>query len=225
MAFIKQNKKILRIFKYLIFLAIFVILFVFLINVLMIYQEHNNIVSIKSCDNNPECIMILGCGIWNNRPSPMLEDRLNTGISLYEAGIAPKILVTGDHGQQGYDEVSVMKNYLLEAGIPSEDIFMDHAGFSTYESIVRGKKVFGIQRMLIVSQKYHLYRALFIADEIGIDAISVNSDPRCYRGQFMRELREIIARVKDVFYTIFRIKPTYLGEPVDLSGNGTITNG
>ena len=101
---------------------------------------------------------------------------------------------------------------------------MDHAGFSTYESIYRAKEIFGAKKILIVTQEYHLYRALYIARCFGIDAYGVSSDLDNYYGQFHRDVREILARVKDFGLCILKVKPTYLGEPIDLHGNGDLTN-
>ena len=171
-----------------------------------------------------DCIIILGAGIWGDKPSPMLEDRLLEGINLYQNNISDKIIVSGDHGRKEHDEVNIMKNYLIEKGIPSENIFMDHAGFSTYESIYRAKEIFQAKKMVIVTQKYHLYRALYIAKKIGIESYGVGSDPRQYVGATNREIREIFARDKDFIKCIFKPKPTYLGDTIPVSGNGDVTN-
>jgi len=125
-----------------------------------------------------DCIIILGAGIWGNSPSPMLQDRLLQGIDLYKKGISSKIIMSGDHGRKEYDEVNVMKKYAIDNGVPSEDIFMDHAGFSSYESIYRAKEIFGAERIVIVTQKYHLYRALHIANSLGLEAYGVGADQR-----------------------------------------------
>ena len=171
-----------------------------------------------------DCIIILGAGIWGDKPSPMLEDRLQEGIKLYQNNVSDKIIMSGDHGKKEYDEVNIMKNYVVERGIPSEDIFMDHAGFSTYESIYRAKDVFQAKKIVIVTQKYHLYRALYIANKLGIEAYGVGSDPRQYVGATIREIREILARNKDFIKCIFKPKPTYLGDIIPISGNGDVTN-
>ena len=173
---------------------------------------------------NIDCILVLGAGIWGDKPSPMLEDRLNTAIDLYKKGIASKLIMSGDHGTKDYDEVNIMKEYAIEKGVSSEDIFMDHAGFSTYDSIYRAKEIFKVNRMIIVTQKYHLYRALYIAKKMGVDAYGYASDQRLYAGQKMRDLREILARDKDFIKCIFKPKPKYLGEIIPVSGNGDITN-
>ena len=132
--------------------------------------------------------------------------------------------MSGDHGRDEYDEVNIMKDYAIEKGIPSESIFMDHAGFSTYESIYRAKEIFQAKKVVIVTQKYHLYRALYIAKKLGLEAYGVGADPREYRGAFYREVREIIARNKDFIKCILKPKPTYLGSVIPISGNGDITN-
>ena len=173
---------------------------------------------------NTDCILILGAGIWGNQPSPMLEDRLLQGISLYENNVSAKIIMSGDHGRKEYDEVNIMKGFAIEKGIPSDNIFMDHAGFSSYESIYRAKEIFEADKIVIVTQEYHLYRALYIANKLGIEAYGVNSDPRKYAGQAYRELREILARNKDFVKCIFKPNPTYLGESIPVSGNGDVTN-
>lgn len=171
-----------------------------------------------------DCIIILGAGIWGDKPSHMLEDRLLQGISLYENGVSKKIIMSGDHGKEDYDEVNLMKSYAIERGVPSEDIFMDHAGFSSYDSIYRAKEIFGAKKVVIVTQEYHLYRALYIANQLGLEAYGVSADPREYAGQTYRELREILARDKDFFKCIVKPKPTYLGETIPVSGDGNMTN-
>ena len=171
-----------------------------------------------------DCIIILGAGIWGDKPSPILEDRLLEGIKLYQNNVSDKIIMSGDHGRKEYDEVNIMKNYAIENGIPSENIFMDHAGFSTYESIYRARDIFEAKKVVIVTQKYHLYRALYIANQLGMEAYGVCADPRQYVGATYRELREILARDKDFIKCIFKAKPTYLGDTIPVSGNGDITN-
>ena len=115
-------------------------------------------------------------------------------------------------------------NYAIEKGIPSENIFMDHAGFSTYDSIYRAKDIFQAKKVIIVTQKYHLYRALYIANKLGLEAYGVGADPRKYVGATYRETREILARDKDFVKCIFKPNPTYLGDTIPVSGNGDVTN-
>lgn len=173
-----------------------------------------------------DCILVLGCGVNpGGVPSAMLADRLKRGVELYQMGAAPKLLMTGDHGRADYDEVNVMKDYALDAGIPSQDIFMDHAGFSTYESMYRAKDVFQAKKVIIVTQQYHLYRSIYAARALGLDAYGVSCDYRRYSGQTMRDIREVFARAKDVATGIFQPKPTYLGEAIPIWGDGNLTNG
>lgn len=173
-----------------------------------------------------DCIVVLGCLVKSDgNPSDMLADRLRRGIELYENGAAPKMIMSGDHGQADYDEVNTMKQVAINAGVPSDDVFMDHAGFSTYETVYRAKEIFGAKKIIIVTQEYHLYRALYIAKQLGIEAYGVAADYRTYQGQTNRDVREILARCKDFFTVIFQPEPTYLGDTIPVSGNGDLTNG
>ena len=172
-----------------------------------------------------DCILVLGCLVKaDGTPSDMLEDRLLQGIALYQNGTSPKLLMSGDHGQIEYDEVNTMKAFAIQTGVPSEDVFMDHAGFSTYESIYRAKEIFGADKIVIVTQEYHLYRALYVAKSLGIEAYGVSADLRTYAGQTKRDVREILARIKDLAYTVFKPEPTYLGDPISLQDSGDVTN-
>lgn len=172
-----------------------------------------------------DCILVLGCLVKDDgTPSHMLQDRIKMGIELYNLGAAPKLLMTGDHGRVEYDEVAAMKQYAVDAGIASEDIFMDHAGFSTYESIYRAKEIFQAKKILIVTQEYHLYRALYIANRLGLEAYGVSVNYRNYVNQTQRDIREVLARVKDFGTCIFKPEPTYLGEAIPISGDGNLTN-
>ncbi len=172
-----------------------------------------------------DCIIVLGCLVRSDgSPSHMLEDRLKQGVSLYSLGAAPKLLMSGDHGTVEYDEVDAMKRYAVDAGIPSADVFMDHAGFSTYETIYRAKEVFGAKKVLIVTQQYHLYRALYIARSLGVDAYGVGADYRQYSGQFSRDVREVLARVKDFGMCLLQPESTYVGDAIPINGSGDLTN-
>ena len=172
-----------------------------------------------------DCILVLGCLVGGDGvPSDMLHDRLRQGVELYQLGAAPKLLMTGDHGREHYDEVDAMKTYAVNAGIASEDVFMDHAGFSTYESMYRAKEIFGAKKIIIVTQEYHLYRAVYVARALGMDAYGVTSDYNWYLDQFRRDVREVLARVKDFGTSIFKPEPTYLGETIPIWGDGNLTN-
>ncbi len=196
-------------------------------NVCVKYVGGENIVTAEVAKNidGADCILILGCGVKpNGQPSNMLTNRLKRGIELYNDSCAPKIIMSGDHGRKEYDEVNTMKKIAIDSGISSEDVFMDHAGFSTYESIYRAKEIFKAEKIIVVSQEYHLYRALYIAKKLGVEAYGVSSDYHMYRGQAYREIREITARCKDFLKVIGKPEPTYLGESIPVSGNGDLTN-
>lgn len=202
------------------------LLYLFSVNTYIKHSTYSRIVSPEQAANfDADCILVLGCGVWGDRPSHMLEDRLLEGVNCYNLSAAPKLLMSGDHGSKDYDEVNVMKNFALEQGVPSEDIFMDHAGFSTYDSLYRARDVFQAKKVVIVTQEYHLYRALYIAEKLGLEACGVPSDPRVYSGQLYRDFREVLARNKDFFSCMFFPEPAYLGEAIPVSGNGDRTAG
>lgn len=221
-----MKKKVLKLTKYVCILCLVCLCFVFSLNFYVKGSTKNQILSEEEVTKieNVNAILVLGAGIWGDKPSHMLEDRLLEAISLYEKGVSSKIIMSGDHGRKEYDEVNIMKDFAIQNGIPSEDIFMDHAGFSSYDSLYRAREIFGVKKVLIVTQKYHLYRALYIANKLGIEAYGIPSNPRKYGGQTKRELREILARNKDFVKCILKPNPTYLGETIPISGSGDFTN-
>lgn len=171
-----------------------------------------------------DCIMVLGAAVYSDgTPSPMLRDRLDAGIALYKAKAAPKILLSGDDGQEEYNEVDAMLRYVEKAGIPKEDVFLDHAGFSTYESVYRANYIFGVEKMIVVTQTYHLFRALYGCRRMGVEALGVGADQEQYVGSMTRELREVLARDKDWAKWIFKPDPTFLGDRIPITGDGTVT--
>jgi len=174
-------------------------------------------------DMNLDCILVLGAAVNGDTPSKMLQDRLDVAIALYNERVADKLLFSGDNGQVNYNEVVAMQKYALEAGVPAEDIFLDHAGFSTYESMYRARDVFLVESAVVVTQKYHLYRALQIGRALGLTVRGVASNQEEYAGQDYRDLREIAARIKDVIQSILQPKPTFLGPEIPIDGNGEVT--
>ncbi len=162
-----------------------------------------------------DCILVLGCHI----DSQYLADRLTAAFGLYDMGASPKLLMTGDHGREVYDEVNYMLGKAEEHGIDRADVFTDHAGFSTYESIYRAKEVFGAERIIIVTQEYHLYRSLYIAEKLGVEAYGVSASLHGYSSQDYQDMRESLARMKDFFYALIKPEPTFLGESIPISGD------
>ena len=172
-----------------------------------------------------DCILVLGAGLTKEgTPSLVLTDRLNRGIELYKQGISDRLLMSGDHGRTGYNEVEAMKQYAIDAGVPEDDIFMDHAGFSTYESIYRARDIFEVKSVSIVTQPYHEYRAVYAAKKLGLTVYGTPSVATKYRNSWMLEVREKLARTKEFFNLLIQPEPTYLGDRIPISGTGTATN-
>ncbi len=146
--------------------------------------------------------MVLGCGIKNNKPSLMLKDRLDTAIKLYEEGIIKNILISGDE-HDNYSEVKVMKNYLLENNINEEVILEDKKGYNTSQSMINYKDSYLDKSLIIITQKYHMYRSLYISKKFNLDSIGVSAKNARYYGQFLRDIREIVARCKDFLQYLF----------------------
>ena len=222
----KRKSRLMTGVKILLFLLIFGALLVLGINTAMLVKGRAKILPEADAYNrDADCILVLGAGVRaDGTPSHMLEDRLLVGIGLYENAAAPKLLMSGDHGSPDYDEVNTMKSFAVSHGVDPDDVFMDHAGFSTYESLIRARDVFGAKNVVIVSQEYHLYRALWLAEALGLKAVGVPADLRTYIGQGIREAREIAARCKDFAVGYLEPAPTYLGDPIDLSGSGSVTD-
>ena len=197
------------------------------LSVYMVKATEKNIFTADTFKNDEkaDCILILGAGVKDGKPKPMLRDRLLTGIELYKSGAADKIIMSGDHGRADYDEVNVMRAFALEQGVRAEDIFLDHAGFSTYDSVYRAKNIFGAENIIIVSQKYHLYRALYISEKLDVKAAGVSANLNTYGGQLKRDIREIIARDKDFFKCIVKPEAEIMGDKIPLDGDGSITLG
>jgi SanA protein len=221
-----KKSKMLTVLSVLMAAGVLALVSLFVINAYVMASSRDKIITAdKAVLLDADCILVLGAGVWEDgMPSHMLEDRLLQGIELYKGGASDRLLMSGDHGRKEYDEVNVMKQFAIDRGIESSHIFMDHAGFSTYESMYRARDVFKVRKVIIVTQKYHMYRALYIAENLGLEAYGVPSDPRQYGGQGSREFREMVARVKDFFSVIIKPEPTYLGDPIPIDGDGDLTN-
>lgn len=194
-----------KIIKNIIIFCVVVIIMTILINLYMYMSTKGKIVTdYKEYDY----ILVLGAGIRNNKPSPMLEDRLNMAISIYKIG-SKRIIISGDHANDDYDEVSVMEKYLIDNGVLKEDIISDDYGISTYDSMYRLKYNYRIDKAIVVTQRYHLYRSIYIAKGLGIDAVGADATVRRYFNQSKRDIREYAARVKDFFKVIIKPKSKY----------------
>ena len=209
----------------LVLIIILVALMTLFINLHMINSTSDQIVDIYSLKNDHDAIVVLGCKVDENGPSLMLARRLDKGIEVYNK-LNTKVILTGDHGRNNYDEVNAMRDYLLEYNVDSKDIFLDHAGFNTYDSIYRAKYIFEAKKVVIVTQKYHMYRALYIANSLGLDAVGVVADDIPQKSIMLKnEIREILSRDKNFFISIFKPKSKYLGEIIPLNQDGIVTAG
>lgn len=173
-----------------------------------------------------DCVLVPGALVFGDEQlSDVLKDRMDTAIAIYEAGKADKLLLSGDHGQTDYDEVNAMMGYAVGKGVPKEDIFLDHAGFSTYESMYRARDVFCVESAIIVTQQVNLNRAVYDARKLGLNACGVSADAHVYGNEEQQALREALARVKDYFYVnVFVPEPKYLGEAIPIWGDSAPTH-
>ncbi len=144
-----------------------------------------------------EAVMVLGAGVkLDGTPSDALRDRVTTGIRLYQAGKASKILMTGDDGAFHADEVATMKRLAVEAGVPEQDILVDEHGYRTYESCKRAVQVFHIKKGIVVTQRFHLSRALYLCSHLGMQAQGVPADLQSYQRIVFFTLRDYAASLK-----------------------------
>lgn len=218
-------KKLKLTFIIFIIIGIITVSGVFMVNWFVKLSTKDKIIENYTNIKDADAILILGCQVKpDGSLSLMLKDRLDKGIELYKSGVAPKVIVSGDHGRDDYDEVNAMKKYMIQNEVPSEDIFMDHAGFNTYDSMYRAKNIFNVNRCVVVTQKYHLYRSIYIGKALGMETCGVSAQNIKYVGQFGRDIREVLARDKDVVKCIFKPQATYMGDTIPVSNNGDITN-
>lgn len=174
-----------------------------------------------------QAALLLGAQVYpDGRPSPMLRDRIRAAAALYRAGKVDKVLASGDHGQRSYDEVNAMRRELVRLGVPDRDVFTDHAGFDTWDSVVRARKVFEVESALVVSQGFHLPRAVWLARRAGLDAHGVAADAGGYAGQSRRgSVREVVARTKAAADVVTGAEPRFLGERIPITGDGRASRG
>ncbi len=205
------------------------IVVIVLLNLYVILQAAprvENIDTISQQDPHAEVpALVLGAGVINNeKPSRILQLRLDAAYELYQKQPNRKFIMSGDHREDNYNEVAVMKQYLIERGIPSEQIYLDHAGYSTYDSLYRAKNVYGQDQLIIITQGYHVSRALLLANYLNISAVGLPAEESSST-RIQREIREILARVKDVAVTLgYDAGTVELNYPIDLNQDGNQTN-
>ncbi len=205
--------------------AVFVLLlFVLLANTVVVSSGADYLY--EKLENVPEAqvALILGARVFDDgRLSTMMQDRADSGLELYKAGKVQKLIMSGDNGTTTYDEVNTVKDYLLEKGVREEDLFLDHAGFDTYDSLYRARDIFGVKSLVVVTQKFHLPRAVYIGRSLGMEVYGYEADKREYLGMFWNELRESLARTKAFLDVALGAKPKFLGEMIPIEGDSRMS--
>lgn len=222
-----------RLFKLIFKLAVFVLILgavlVAGVNGLEYLTQNGKILNadeIVQSGKSYDCIMVLGASVnADGTPSVALQDRLDTAIALYNAGVSDRIIMSGDDkSDKDYDEVTAMKAYAVAQGVPSSAIFCDHAGLNTYDSMYRAKNVFGAQHMIVVTQHYHLVRALWDANRLGVRSVGADASLHEYDNMNFYRVREFCARASDFYKVVSKQTATMLSEPVSLDQSGDVTS-
>ncbi|WP_105971766.1 SanA/YdcF family protein [Streptomyces geranii] len=159
--------------------------------------------------------VVFGAGLWGGEPSPYLAHRLDAAAELYRAGRVKVVLVTGDNSREDYDEPDAMRSYLTRHGVPDGRIVSDYAGFDTWDSCVRAKKIFGVDRAVLISQGFHIRRAVALCEAAGVESYGVGVEARHDVTWYYGGAREILAAGKAVVDAVFQPDPRFLG-PVEV---------
>ena len=219
-----MKNRIIKLIKLAFILVLAIVILSISLNIYIVQSVKPYIVERHSYTGEPvDCAIVLGASARAGKPSLMLRDRLDLAYELYSEGHVKKILVSGDHLYDDYDEANVMKDYLMDLGADEEDIFMDHAGANTYTSMKRAKEVFLVDSCIISTQEYHLYRAVFLANQLDLDAKGIPCDVFISSKLPYFKARECLARVKDFFYVKIVKPPVVLGEEIPIYGDGRAT--
>lgn len=213
----KTKNKIVFTALSLLFLAIFLI---FVVNYVEIKASERSMMDNMDELQSSQVAIIFGAKVTGDMLSPMYADRVVSALNLYHEKKIEKILISGDHGRSDYNEIDVVKEYLLSNNVPAEDIFTDYAGFDTYDTIYRAKEIFKVDSAILVTQRFHLYRAIYIAQNLGMEVSGYEADLHLYKGSEIFETREIFARVKAYVDVVLKVKPKYLGSEIPITGDG-----
>jgi SanA protein len=217
---IAKIRKHLNILRYIIRFALLFLVFIIFVNIIITVKSRKYIYS--DIDSIPKCYtgIVLGAQVYQlGVPSNFLQDRLDKAIELYKSNKISRFLLSGDHGQNNYDEVNTMKKYLLENGVDTNDIFLDHAGFDTYNTMFRAKEIFEVKDVIIITQNFHLPRAVYIARRLGLGAYGISADKQKYSSLSYLKKREKIANIKAYLELLIHKKPKYLGEKIPITGD------
>jgi len=206
-----------KIFIFCSLVLLFSLIAIFFLNWYIEHQTAHYIYTHLSQLPSSQTVLILGASVYRNKTmSEVLKDRVDTAIAVYQSGKAQKILVSGDNREKNYNETATINRYLLEKGINPNDIFLDYAGFDTYDSLYRARDIFQVKSLIISTQAFHLPRALFIAHHLGIKAYGITADRKTYANIEFSIGREVLARLKACFDVFFHSLPAYLGEPMPI---------
>ena len=214
-----MNNKI----KKVIYLSIFGIIFFILVNVYVNSQTNSAIFESIIKVPKTELGIIFGAGINGDKPSKYLKDRLDAGINLYHSKRINKILLSGDNGSESHDELTVMKKYCFANGVDTTKIYIDYAGFDTYSTLFRAKKIFKINKAILISQKYHLNRALFVGNKLGVNCTGYSANVGIYNGYNYVCFREYFFTFKAVIDVIRNREPKFLGNEISINGVSNYT--
>ncbi len=180
-------------------------------------RYRDRMIAPEELDHRPVAI-VFGAGVYpDGRLSPMLADRVLTAVDLYKTGKVDKLLMTGDNSVATYNEPWHMADFAIDHGVPEEDIAFDYAGRRTYASCWRAKNIFGLDRVALVTQRFHLPRALYLCQSLGLEAVGVTADRRDYHLANTRyTLREVPARIK-AWLDVHILHPAVIGgDPIDI---------
>lgn len=185
------------------------------------WVDRSSQAAIYTVDDAPSrrVAIVFGARVYaSGRLSAMLLDRVETAVQLYHDGKVEKILMSGDHSAIYYNEPDAMAAYAIERGVPAEDVQPDYAGLRTYDTCYRARAVFGLEEAILVTQRFHLPRAIFTCEQLGIQAVGVAGDRRAYdpRSMAWSEMREVPATFVALVDVIRRSPPTFLDDPVPL---------
>jgi SanA protein len=169
--------------------------------------------------------IVLGASVRPDKSlSPILQDRVDSALELYEQGVIKRFLLSGDHGNKNYDEVNAMKNYLNKKGVPDRDIFLDHAGFDTYNSMIRARDVFMVRDAIVITQEFHLPRAVYLGNKLGLDVQGYVADKRTYARNDNYKRREWLANIKAWIELNIEQQPTFSGRQIPINGDSRLSH-
>lgn len=200
-----------------VFLMIWIIVFWWINHYVVSFSYNQIIYGVQHIEGEPIGLVFWARVYSNGIPSPILRDRLDTALKAYEDKRIRRIIVSGDNSTQYYDEPTNMKAYLIDLWIPEEHIYIDYAGFDTFDSIYRANYIFSVDNIVLFTQDYHLKRAMYIAKKLGIKTQGMSADLQEYRDIDYFERREMFSRIKAFLEVeILKSKPKFLWEKIEI---------